>query len=237
MKKAALITGGAKRLGREIALTLARAGYDIALHYHTSESEARILQQEIETLGRQCFLIEADLSEPRTYELVVAYAHDKLPHLNLLVNNASVFERGSLRAGNMEHSARQFRLNFEAPVFLAQEYVKRVGHGAIVNMLDTQITAYQHSFGFYLLSKKALAEYTKMAAVEFGPQVRVNGVCPGYILPAHEFNDEYRDKLKDRLPMKKIATPQDIADAVLVLAENQSLTGQFLFIDGGESLI
>lgn len=236
-RPAVLITGAAKRVGHAIALHFAREGHDVALHYHRAHTEAEQAAEEIRALGVECQLFAADLSDHMVYDGLIAQAQEAFPRLSVLVNNASVFDQGRFQESDHELYTREFRINTEAPIFLTQSFAKRVTRGAVVNMLDTKITDYKHSYFFYLLSKKTLAEFTKMAAVELGPDIRVNAVCPGHILPSEGWGENYQKRLEPMLPLKKIATLDAVVRSVYSLADNTSLTGQFLFVDGGESLI
>ncbi|NBX04169.1 MAG: SDR family NAD(P)-dependent oxidoreductase [Alphaproteobacteria bacterium] len=179
---AALVTGGAKRLGREIALTLAARGYDIALHYNASRIDAEKTAAEIEQAGVSCTLFAADLSDIMQCEALVDSVFQAFPHVNVLVNNASIFERGELKETTLELLARHMRINFEAPVFLTQAFAERCKNGAVVNMVDARVHQKKHPYMAYLLSKKALLNFSHMAAVELAPHIRVNAVCPGFVI-------------------------------------------------------
>jgi len=235
-RKAVLITGAARRVGREIAHHFALRGYDVAVHYNHSQSEAQMLAEELRRLGAACEIFQADLADTSRYETLISKAHQAFPRLSALVNNASVFDPGSFDA-DRELWQKELRINAEAPMFLTQAYAKHVKHGAVINMLDTKITANKHRYFYYLLSKKLLAEFTKMAAAELGPDIRVNGVCPGHVLPDPKWGESYQAQLEPRLPLKKIATLDEVASAVYSLAEAPGITGQFIFIDGGEHLL
>jgi NAD(P)-dependent dehydrogenase (short-subunit alcohol dehydrogenase family) len=237
MPHAVLITGGARRLGKEIALHLAAKGFDIALHYNQSQSEATYVARRIEELGVRCALLQADLEDSSGYEPLIRATHSAFPHLCALVNNASVFDTGSFLDGDAALFDKEFRTNVQAPIFLTQAFAQIIGKGHVVNMLDTCVTQHKHSYFYYLLSKKTLYEFTKMAAAELAPNIRVNGVAPGYILPADGWGEDYRVKLEARLPMKRIATVTDIVQAVELLITTDAMTGQCLFIDGGEHLL
>lgn len=237
MKEAVLITGSARRIGKETALYLASSGYDIALHYNRSQAEADYVAKQIRERGVKCELFQADLEDTSTYQTLIKKVHTAFPHLSILINNASVFDTGDFMEGDVSLYEKEFRTNFQAPIFLTQAFAQQIGKGAVVNMLDTCITQHKHSYFYYLLSKKSLAEFTKMAAVELAPAIRVNGVCPGYVLPSGEWGDDYKMELEARLPMKKIATISDILQAVHLLISTQSITGQSIFIDGGEHLL
>lgn len=235
-RPAILITGAAKRVGRAVALYFAARGYDVALHYHRSQAEAESVASEIRALGVACALVRADLADSAQWSLVVAEAYQLFPSLAVLVNNASVFDAGRFLASDLAHYEQEFRINTQAPIFLTQAFAQTVESGVVVNMLDTKITRHQHSHFFYLLSKKTLAAFTQMAAVELAPRIRVNAVCPGYLLPGGGWTEEYQARLEPTLPLQKIATLDEVAGAVYSLVENKSLTGQCLFVDGGEHL-
>lgn len=236
-RPALLITGAAKRVGRAVALHFARNGYDIALHYNGSHKEAESTGNEIRAAGVACELLQADLSDSATYSPLVGRAHKLFPRLSVLVNNASVFDPGRFLEGDVALFEQEMRVNATAPIFLTQAFAKQVKRGAVVNMLDTKILSHKHRYFYYLLSKKTLAEFTRMAAVELGPHIRVNAVCPGHILPGGEWGEEYQQRLEPTLPLAKIATLDEVASAVYSLSNTNSLTGQFIFVDGGEHLL
>lgn len=220
-----------------MALTLAESGYDIALHYHTSKKEAEALATLLRTSGAAVELLQADLADAATLPGLVANAFAAFPQLRHLVNSASIFEQGDFPQAEDELFDRHMNINLRAPVLLTRYFAKALkAEGSVVNLLDSKITAYKHSFFYYLISKKALAEFTLMAAAELGPKLRVNGVCPGYVLPSVSHGEEYGEKLAATLPLKKHASPADVAQAVKLLIANPALTGQLLFVDGGERL-
>lgn len=234
---AALVTGGARRLGRHIALALAQNGHDIALHYHYSKDEALATAAEISALGVACELFQGNLADSTQRSALAKAVDSVFPHWNVLINSASIFERGSLAESDEEQLARHMRINFEAPMFLTRDFAQRGQHGVVVNLIDARVHQAKHSHLCYLLSKKALYGFTEMAAVELAPRVRVNAVCPGFVLPSSEHEKDYETRLKARLPMGQVATPQDVTEAVLTLVRSPLLTGQFLYVDGGESLL
>ena len=236
-RPAILITGAAKRVGKAIALHFARTGYDVVLHYHHSQAEAEKVADEIRVLGGACELLQADLADPAQVAPLVTRAYGLFPALSVLVNNASVFDAGKFMESDVALYEKEFRINTQAPIFLTQAFAKYVGSGAVVNMLDTKIVRHKHSHFFYLLSKKTLAEFTKMAAIELAPHVRVNAVCPGFLLPGGGWGEDYQARLEPNLPLQKIATLDEVVKAVYSLTENKSLTGQCLFVDGGEHLL
>lgn len=236
-RRAILITGAARRVGAALALDLAARGHDIALHYHHSENDANEVAEKVRAHKVRCELFRADLTEPASYDTLVSGAHLALPHLGVLINNASLFNPGSLMESDEALFHSQFTVNTQAPIFLTQSFARHVKQGVVINMLDTKITASRHSYFFYLLSKKTLAEFTRMAAAELGPDIRVNAVCPGHILPNGPWDDAYQARLEARLPLRRIATLDEVCACVYSLIDNKSLTGQYLFVDGGGHLV
>ncbi len=239
MNKTALITGAAKRMGREMALHLAQQGWNIALHYNTSFHEIHIFQQELihsfpeqkfETFGR-------DLSVAMEVEKLIPEVFQKMKGIDLLVNNASVFEPASIGDSSFEFFDKQMNVNLRAPFILMRDYALLVKKGNIVNFCDTRIVTNQSNYAAYSLSKKSLWELTKMAAVEFSPEIRVNAIAPGLSLPPEEKGDDYLWKLADKIPMKRPGGMIPILKSLDYILDNDYLTGQILFCDGGENLV
>lgn len=233
---AALVTGAAKRIGREIVLALAARGYDIALHYRSSQAEAEATAQDIRRLGRKCVPLQADLADLAQVQTLLPAAVEAMPHLNLLVNNASVFERCGFAETTEEVFTNEMNVNFRAPFFLARDFARLCGRGHIINMLDTKIAKGANPYFAYTLSKKVLAEFTRMAAKELAPRVRVNGVCPGPMLPPPGKPAEYLQKLSRSVPLDHVGEPAMVVSAVMFLVENEYVTGEWLFVDGGQHL-
>ena len=240
MREAVIITGGAKRLGSEIAMCFASKEYDIALHYNTSHDDALNLQSKIRALGVTCELFRHDLRDVSGIPKLMKEIKEKFPNATTLINNASVFGRGKFLETSEELFDAQFAINFKAPFFLTQEFAKIFASNSganIINMLDTNITKNGGSHFAYLISKKTLAEFTKMAARDLGAKARVNGVCIGGVLPADEADAVYIAKLKNTNPLQQNPSAKQVAEAVYYLSKNNALTGQFLFIDGGQNLL
>lgn len=236
IRPAALVTGGAIRLGRALALALADAGYDIALHYGMSAAAAAETAEEIRRRGVACRTFPCDLSDVAQLEHVMADAVTAFPNLTVLVNSASAYTQASIAETTPAMFAAQFDVNLRAPFFLTQAFAARVDHGSIVNIIDNKIGYHQFDYAAYLLSKKALAEFTAMAAVEFAPRIRVNAVAPGVVLPAQSRTDEYIAWRLEGIPLRMQGDTGHIAAAMLSLLANEFMTGQVLTVDGGESL-
>jgi NAD(P)-dependent dehydrogenase (short-subunit alcohol dehydrogenase family) len=235
MQEAALITGASDRIGKSIALALAEAGYNIALHYNNSEKKANQTRNEITEKGVACSLFKADLRNPVETKALIEAAFKEFK-ITVLVNNASLFIPDTFMDGNDQLFDDQFLTNFKAPYLLSREFAKKTNQGVIINLLDTNIRKNQTSHFSYLLSKKFLREFTKMAAVELAPGIRVNGISPGLILPPEGQDNTYLERLAVKIPLKKSGNVKNISDTVLFLIKNNFITGQILFVDGGENV-
>jgi pteridine reductase len=234
--QAALVTGSAIRLGKHIALALAQYGFDIALHYNSSETEAENTAAEIRQHNVKCHLFQMDLTQTNQIKPLMAQVLEVFPHLSVLVNGAAGYTQAHIATTTPDIFDFQFALNLRAPFFLMQAYAELCGRGNVINIIDNKIAFNQHQYAAYLLSKKAVAEFTKLAALEFSPKVRVNGVAPGVVLPATSRSEEYLEWRKQGIPLKRKGKLQNISQAIISILENDFMTGQILFIDGGESL-
>jgi pteridine reductase len=236
MKKAALITGGARRLGKAVALALAKKGYDIALHCNRSEAEAVATANSVRREGRACEVFVSDLADDAGLSGLIPAVRQCFPHCRLLVNNASVFERASFAGTDPERFDRMMRIHVKAPFFLAQSFASHFRAGHVINFCDAKITSAFVSHFAYSLSKKTLFEFTRMAAKALGPSIRVNAVAPGIILPSREFDESDLVRLAMKIPLQRKGNASDVASAIVFLEENAYITGQCLFVDGGESI-
>jgi pteridine reductase len=237
----ALITGAAKRIGREIALYLAARGYDIVINYHKSQDDAQKLSKEIkEKYLVNCEIIAGDLSDALQVKNVAEYMIKNFPNWNLLINNASIFNKSKFLDAEELELFKNLNIHLIAPLILSKEFAKNVQqknikNAQIINMIDKNITRFETSYFYYLLSKKFLAEFTKMSALQLAPEVRVNGIAPGFILP--EENVELRVfELEKKVPIRKQGEVKNIVQAIDFLLKNDFMLGEILFVDGGASL-
>lgn len=235
--EAALITGGAKRIGRAISLTLAEAGYDIALHYHHSRSEAKQTAAQIQKMGRRCKLFSLDLRQTDQVPNLIKDAKKSFPGLRVLVNNASIFKPQNFLQSDIVTLKENFMLHVFAPYLLSQQFARSCQRGVIINVLDRDIQKHRLSHIPYLLSKKSLSDFTDLAAMALAPGIRVNAVAPGAVLPPVGKTQRFLKTLAGKTPLKRSPNPEDIAQAVLFLINARRVTGQTLFIDGGEHLL
>ncbi len=236
MSRAALITGGARRIGRELALALAARSYDIALHYHSSGAEAHEALELVREYGVRASLFQCDLADNAELLELIPRVLREFPDLELLVNNASVFQKGTIKESGPVFFDRLMTVNFKAPFFLTREFANNCRQGQVINLIDTRITRSDHSYAVYTLSKKALAELTGIAARELAPAFRVNAIAPGIILPPPDETEAALERLVRRIPMQRKGSLANVVAAMQFLLDNEFVTGQCLFIDGGESL-
>jgi NAD(P)-dependent dehydrogenase (short-subunit alcohol dehydrogenase family) len=233
---AALVTGGAKRLGKAISLRLASLGFDIALHYNNSEKEAVVAKSEIEIYGVRCHIFKCDFSLQKGTDGFMNAVFCEFPHLNVLVNSASLFIRSPITDTGYDLFDLTMNVNFKSPFFLTKEFARRCVKGDIINMLDTKIDGNGSNYAAYSLSKKALHGLTLMSAKELAPGIKVNGIAPGLILPPEGKDDGYLGSLAKDIPLGKRGTPDNIADSVEFILKNEYLTGQVIYCDGGQHL-
>lgn len=237
---AALITGAAKRIGSHIALHLAKKGYDIVMSYNGSKAEAEKLSEDItKNFAVECEIFQCDLHDTKQAAALMAFAIAKFPHLNLLINNASTFNKSNFLTAPDNELMDNMNLHFMSPLILSKAFAKHVQEGQIINMVDKNIVRYDTQYFYYLMSKKFLAELTKMLSLELAPKIRVNGIAPGYILNSvnePNLSSALSQKAIDRIPLKAKGEVENILQAVAFLLDNKFTTGQILFIDGGASL-
>jgi NAD(P)-dependent dehydrogenase (short-subunit alcohol dehydrogenase family) len=238
MTKTVLITGAAKRVGKAMTLHLANLGWNVAIHYNTSESEAILFQKQLlnDYPNQKFVLFKADLNKVEEVEELLPKVIETIGSPDLLINNASVFEPSTIAKTTSEFFDRQMNVNFRAPFILSRNFAQQIKHGVIINFVDTRVVNNQSKFAAYSLSKKALWELTKMAALEFGPNIRVNAIAPGLTLPPEEKGEDYLWKLAQNIAMKRPGGLEPILKSLDYILENDYLTGQLLFCDGGENL-
>lgn len=243
-RPAALVTGGATRLGYEFACALATSGYDIALHYHSSSTSAEEAAQSIREIGVHCTTFQQDLSGPTAAAQLIMSVLAEFPHCHVLVNSASAYRAATIAETDFELLQQQFSVNFFAPFMLTQAFAKQFtpnhiehpARGHIINILDNKIAFQQNSYAAYLLSKKTLADFTQLSAVEYAPVVRINGIAPGVVMPGDGRTDDYIKWRLEGIPLKQQGNPADLIKAMHYLLDNQFVTGQILTVDGGENI-
>ena len=243
-KRRALVTGGAVRIGAAICRVLARVGCVVVVHYRQSAEAAEALVDALKGMGGNAWAVQGELESIAGCDALFDAAVEAAGGpLTVLVNNASLFNKERLTSSTAESTAREFNVNFFAPMHL----IRRLGcmcaecpvgsQACVVNLLDRRITGYEGGCTPYLLSKKSLAELTRVLAVELAPGVRVNGVAPGAILPPPGEGDDYLLDRAGTIPLRCQCTPESVADAVAYLIEAPTVTGQIIYVDGGQHLL
>ena len=239
VRGAALITGAGRRIGRALALAVAGAGYDVALHCHTSCTEAESVAAEIEALGRKAAVLMADLADEGETRGLVGAARQALGPVTLLINNASVFEDDRIETLASETWRSHMEVNLHAPLLLSQGLAAELPEGRaglIINILDQRVWNPNPQFFSYSLSKAALWMATRTMAQGLAPRIRVNGIGPGPTLPSIYQTQEMFDAEAEHTPLQRRATPADITAAALYLIDAPSVTGQMIAVDGGQHL-
>jgi NAD(P)-dependent dehydrogenase (short-subunit alcohol dehydrogenase family) len=232
----ALVTGGAQRLGKAFALTLAHMGYSIALHYHSSEKQARQTKAEIESFGAEVHLLKADLTQPD--QIHSLFKNVELLTLKVLVNSASLMPVGNPRELALQDWDSALDLNLRAPFLLAQQAAKRMTSGGlIVNISDIGAQKAWSHYPSYAVSKAGLESLTKLLARSLAPTIRVNAIAPGLVLPSDVVTKEQWKQLVEKLPLKRAATLDEITYTLQFLINNKYITGQTIVVDGGYSLV
>lgn len=235
-QKVAIITGGAVRVGRAIALELAKQGFAIALHYNHSAEKAQKTAKEIEDLGASVKLIQANLADPDSCTEIISQAAE-LGDLAVLINSAAIFPENDTLADDLSHWDQVMSLNLRAPLLLSQAFAARKPQQAhIINILDARINHPAGDHIVYRLSKAGLWHLTESLARELAPDIQVNGLALGAILPPPGADDDHFKRMAEQIPLKRTGNPQAIADAVAFLLGQSFITGTVIPVDGGEFL-
>lgn len=245
----ALVTGGGKRLGREMALYLARRGYDVAVHFASSRKEAEAVVSEITAMGRRAVALRADLLVELQVEKLIATAAQGLGGpLTVLINNASIFEHDTIQTASRKSWDRHIESNLRAPFVLMQDFAAQVppvgrdaageplASGLVVNMIDQRVLKLTPEFMSYTLAKMGLWALTQTAAQALAPQIRVNAIGPGPTLQGARQSAGHFAAQRAATVLERGANPADITAALGFFLESGSVTGQMIAVDGGQHL-
>ena len=236
--KKIVITGGANRIGRSIALELANYETQIVIHYSKSFIAAKKLKVELENLGSVVHLLKADLNNFRQTQGIISYAYKKMKGLNCLINNASIFENDNLVNFSEKSFLNHMNVNLKAPAILIRDFAKkyRGKDGNIVNIIDQRVEKLTPFFFSYTLSKSGLATLTKTSAMKLAPNIRVNAVSPGpTIKNKRQSEKHFKKQWKSTILEKKVDT-KNVSSAVKFLINNSNITGQVINVDSGQRL-
>ena len=237
--RTALVTGGAVRVGRAISLALSAAGARVVVHYNSSAGPADELVEEIRAAGGEATAVAADLSDLKQVRRLASEAEQPFGPIDLLVNNASVFPPEGFTAVDEATWEGAIAVNLRAPFFLTQSLgarMKERGAGVVINLADLAGIQSWDGYAAHSISKAGLIHLTKVAARALAPQVRVNAIAPGTVLPPEELSDDEVRNLAERAPLKRNGSPQDVAEAVLFLVRSDFVTGEVIVVDGGRLL-
>jgi len=235
-----VVTGGAARIGKQISLALAKSGFSVAVHYFSSENEAKELVSEIQSSGGNATHIQCDLSNPKSASEIISIAENSLGPVVGLVNNASMFSHDDITTVSEESWAGHMEVNALSPILLIGELVRRLpdeNGGSIVNILDQKVAQPNPDHLSYTASRFAMLGVTEALARGLAPRVRVNAVAPGHTLPSSEQTQAGFSRAQSESPLGFGPSPDDIADAVVFLMSSRSITGQTIFVDSGERFL
>ena len=248
-EKTALITGGAKRLGRAISKDLARSGYNVIIHYNNSEDDAFSLREELLELGNDVHLIQADLlNEGETISLFDKCKNLTDKPVNLSINNASIFEYDNIKTATLESWDRHHKSNLQVPFFLTQKFAQQApepeklesgeleSKSCIINIIDQRVQNLTTDFTTYTLAKSALWTLTRISAKALAPKIRVNAIGPGPTLKAEFQSDSNYRKQRLSTPPNRGSSTFEICSTVKYFADNPSVSGQLICVDGGQNL-
>jgi NAD(P)-dependent dehydrogenase (short-subunit alcohol dehydrogenase family) len=240
IKGSILITGSAKRIGRQLALDLAGEGYDIAVHCNRSIVEANEVAKLIRDKGQRAVIVQGDLSLADTPERLISQASFELGGLTGLINNASIFEPDEVGAITINSWAQHQDTNLRAPVMLAQAFAKQLpsdAYGNIINIIDQRVWKLNPKFFSYTASKSALWTVTRTLAQALAPRIRVNAIGPGPALPNIRMDEEDFAKQSRLTLLGRGTSPAEISAAVKFILSQPALTGQMIVLDGGQHLV
>jgi pteridine reductase len=237
--RVAIVTGGAVRLGKALALALAREGVRLAIHYNSSAGPAEDTVVEVRALGGDAVAIQADLSQPAQAPSVIERAAAPFGQVDILVNSAAIFEPADLVHTTEASWDRHFAINLKAPFFLSQAFATHVGterSARVVNIADWRGLRPDIGYLAYSLTKAGVLAMTRALAVALAPNIQVNAIAPGAILPPPGKGKDYLDQLARNIPVRRVGSPDDIAKALLFLLTSDFVTGETVFVTGGEHL-
>jgi NAD(P)-dependent dehydrogenase (short-subunit alcohol dehydrogenase family) len=237
--RAALVTGGGRRIGRALSVALAQEGYAVAIHHHDSKNEAEALAIEITRAGGKAVTLAADLSDESAVAELLPRAMAVLGPIGCLVNNASIFENDTVATATRDSWERHLAVNLRAPFVLMQSFARHLPEkagGVIVNLLDERVWNLTPSFISYSLSKAGLWTLTQTMALALAPRIRVNGIGPGPTLPSpRQSAQQFLDRCR-KMPLRRGTSPDEIAAALRFILAAPAMTGQMIALDGGEHL-
>jgi pteridine reductase len=237
--KVAIVTGGAVRLGKALALALAEHGARVVVHYGSSAAPAQATVRQIQAMGSDALAIQADLSQPGQTPSIVERAAAYFGQVDILVNSAAIFEPGNWDDTTEANWDRHFAINLKSPFFLSQAFAVHVGReraGHIVNIADWRGVRPGTGHVAYTLTKAALIAMTKSLAQALAPNIQVNAIAPGMILPPPGQDQAYLERWAHQIPAQRVGSPEEVARALIFLLRSDFVTGDLIFVTGGQHL-
>ena len=241
MNKTVFITGAAKRIGKEIALSFKELGWNIIIHYNSSKEDALNLAKEINNANKNTAItVQGNLDVKEDVNAIIKEVLDAFPSIDLLINNASTFYPTPIDDISEEHWEKLVGSNLKGPLFLIQGLKQKLkeSKGSIINITDTNLSKGVANYSIYSAAKAGLESITKGLARELAPEIKVNAIAPGAMLepPDVTWTEEQKSKVIESIPLKRMGSEKDIAEAVKFLASSEYITGQIIKVDGGRSL-
>jgi len=235
----AIVTGGAVRLGKALALALAEQGARVVIHYGSSAGPAQETVEQIQAMGSDALAVQADLRQSGRARSILDRAVAHFGQVDILVNSAAIFEPGSWQDTTEANWDRHFAINLKSPFFLSQTFATHVGRerpGHIVNIADWRGVRPGTDHVAYTLTKAALIAMTKSLALALAPNIQVNAIAPGMILPPPGKTEAYLERKAGQIPAQRVGSPEEIARALVFLLRSDFVTGDVIFVTGGEHL-
>ena len=236
--KKIIITGGANRIGRSIALELAEYNTQIVVHYSKSFVAAKKLKTELENLGSTVHLLKADLNNLKQTQKMISFAYKKMKGLNCLINNASIFENDNLINFSDKSFLKHININLKSPAILTRDFAKKYkgNDGNIINIIDQRVEKLTPFFFSYNLSKSNLVTLTKTSAMKLAPNIRVNAVSPGPTLKNKRQSEKHFKKQWNATILRKKVDTKNVSSTVKFLINNNNITGEVINVDSGQRL-
>ncbi len=235
----AVVTGAARRVGREIALAMAARGLAVVIHHGTSAVEAKVLMNRIKSAGGTAVAVGADLRDPRAAAATIFEAAAELGEVTTLINSAAVFQDRALPWVDLYHCNVHLSVNLLAPIFLAQQFIRQLGEGQrghIINILDWRAQRPGADHFVYTATKAALSSVTKSLALQLAPLIQVNGIAPGAILPPEDRRSWHEQRAISSIPLRRTGSPQELVNSINFLLDANFITGEIINVSGGEEL-
>ena len=239
MNKNILITGSSQRIGKELCLYFAKMGWNIAIHFNKSKKQAEVLKKEIESYGVKCIHIQGNLLNTKIIKKIITLVKKKLGNIDCIINNASIFNNDSILNFNEKSWNEHLKINLFAPATLIKEFSKiknLSGDKSIINILDQRIFKLTPYFFSYTISKTGLQTITKTAAMKLAPKIRVNAIAPGPVLKNKRQTEKHFNKQSKNTLLGKTVKIEDICKTAYLLANSETITGQIIAVDSGQSL-